>query len=763
MLEWIKGHKGKAILLCQLILLMLYTAYAAASYSDYDTGFGENDMQLLTERGEEPGFYLDTTFEGVQAVVTPAFVLDRGIYHISGSYQGEGINRAGLLYDGLDGEAALVEENEFVLNTRDQSFSYRFRLDREAAVRFKLRLTQDAGEGDYVLLSGVHVVRSKLTVVYQVFCLGCLFVLLDAAGLYYAYCKKCGPERRCVMYVLAACSFLIGLPIYQKGTVYAADLTFHLQRIEGIYEGLLAGQFPVRIQPGWLDGNGYAVSIFYSDLFLYFPALLRMVGVTVQDAFGIYMECVNIATVYTAFWAFRKISQSDVAAMTGAVVYAGCIERISSMYGGTLLGTYSAMIFYPVVAAAFYLLFAEDVKSRAYKNTWIYLTVGFSGLLMTHMISCLMVGMFSVLLCIVMAKRLLRRETLAELVKAVTAGVLVNLWFLVPFFQYMAGNYRISSGLTQKIASQDYYAELEDFIRSGKSLAELYLNHEGVDFAGLLVLLAYIGLCLVWKNRRGLTADKVIFGFAVFGMWLSSDLFPVLGVARCAGPVVKLFRTVQYQARFLSVTVLLIALLAVMLIHSDAIAGKWPYLLAGVLCFVTLQQDMDYLKGVTPERVYLDRIDLASREDDTFYAYGVGNGEYLPAGTDTTRITREIRADGFLETEDVERRYLTFEMTVGNRSDQAGTILLPLIYYEGYRAVDTQNGAELETAMGDNGQAAVTVPAGYTGRIRVTFCPPWYWRLSEIVSLAACLAVCWLELRYCGRTAFFRNKIKRNA
>ncbi len=32
----------------------------------------------------------------------------------------------------------------------------------------------------------------------------------------------------------------------------AIDLVFHLQRLEGVYQGILSGEFPVRIDPGWL-------------------------------------------------------------------------------------------------------------------------------------------------------------------------------------------------------------------------------------------------------------------------------------------------------------------------------------------------------------------------------------------------------------------------------------------------------------------------------------------------------------------------------
>ena len=51
------------------------------------------------------------------------------------------------------------------------------------------------------------------------------------------------------------------------------DFSYHLLRIENIKDGLLNGQLPVRIGPLFLNHRGYASSLFYPELFLYFPAM----------------------------------------------------------------------------------------------------------------------------------------------------------------------------------------------------------------------------------------------------------------------------------------------------------------------------------------------------------------------------------------------------------------------------------------------------------------------------------------------------------
>ena len=90
------------------------------------------------------------------------------------------------------------------------------------------------------------------------------------------------------------------LTLFTDYLLTGADMTFHLLRIEGIKDGLLSGQFPVRIHPNWLQGHGYASGIFYCDLFLYLPAFLRIMGLTVQTAYICYKLFINVMTCLIA-------------------------------------------------------------------------------------------------------------------------------------------------------------------------------------------------------------------------------------------------------------------------------------------------------------------------------------------------------------------------------------------------------------------------------------------------------------------------------
>ncbi len=471
--------KAAAVIAAEAVFLIVCALCFIKGYTREEITFKQEDMQLQDiSRNYAEGAYFDSSYTDMKAVVTPKIQLKKGIYFITADYTEKGIAKAGLIYEEMRNGQELVDEDEFIIDPDSNTLSYRVRIPSDSGYRFKVRLTGDMTDGDYVMLSNVSIVSSKLTYIYPIACIMIFFLLVDfLLWGYWKYYRFCRPEQKMVFAILAFMAFLMGLPMYRNGLSEPInmDLKFHLQRMEGLYRGLLSGQFPVRIQPEWLGGYGYASSIFYGDILLYFPAVLRIVGATLQDAYKCYVEAVNIAIVFVSFYAFQKITKNEIAALAGSILYAGSTTNLSLIYTTTMVGGYSALIFYPLIIAGFYEAFTEDVSSEEYHRIWVILTVGFSGLLMTHMISCLIIGAYSVLCCLLMIKKVFRKNTLREFIKAVGATVALNLWFIVPFVHYMfSEQLRINHELGRELGNKDYYVELSGFI--GKGGAEIYLT-----------------------------------------------------------------------------------------------------------------------------------------------------------------------------------------------------------------------------------------------------------------------------------------------
>lgn len=730
-------------LLFEILIVLIYSLTVVMTFSGRELVFDETEMQLKNQSSMTEGNYLDISYTDSEAVVTPAFQLQKGIYYIEAFFARQGIVRAGLLYDTPRNGKELVDNDEFIVNPDKQVISYRVKIHDDSKIRFKLRLTGDAVDGDYIQLLKVRVVTSKLTCVYRIFCLVAFLVLLDMILWgYVRYYAKWEAERKTVFLVLTLTAFFISLPLFRSGLNEGVDLGFHLSRLEGIYRSWNREifQFPVRIQPGWLDGYGYAVSVFYGDIFMYFPAFLRVIGFSLEEAYKVYLGIVNIATVFISFYAFRRITRDDVAAMTGSVLYAGGM-RVTLMYSA-MLGGVSGMTFFPLIVAGFYLLFTEDTASGEYKRIWILLTAGFTGILMTHMISSLMIGLYSVLLCVVMLTKVLRRNTFIELLKAAAAAVLLSLWYLLPLIQYMLGEkLRINSNIAKDTQIEDYYAALEDFAQVGRNLYNLFMDHNTLGFALIVVILLFTVTIPVQGKGKQIKYCRNFALLTLFTVVVCTDLFPVVAIARRSVILTKFFQTIQYQFRLMSVAAVMLACFAALFFASGVFERKNLYWIAGIICCITLYQDMQYYATLSFDKIYLDGVALEARTNKNIYSYTVGNGEYLPVNTRTTALTGELEYEGDLVIDQIEREGLSFEINVENKGGEEGEVLFPILYYGGYQAKDCGSREQLETVSGDNGRVAVKIPSGYSGKLQVGFHEPMLWRIAEGISLITLLSI----------------------
>ena len=168
-------------------------------------------------------------------------------------------------------------------------------------------------------------------------------------------------NRRDMAVVLCAAAFAC-MPLLWRGVYDGHDLFFHLNRIEGIANGLRNGQFPVRIHSSTLLGYGYAAPEFYPELFLYFPALLRNLGVSLCACVRVFEACIHLATAVSCYLCVRGMMNSRRVAVGASVLYTLCIYRLVNVYTRATLGESLAMVFFPVVMLGLYEVLRRDER-----------------------------------------------------------------------------------------------------------------------------------------------------------------------------------------------------------------------------------------------------------------------------------------------------------------------------------------------------------------------------------------------------------------
>ena len=241
---------------------------------------------------------------------------------------------------------------------------------------------------------------------------------------------------------LLAAALLACGPFLSGGVWHGSDLGYHLRRIENIAMGLADGQFPVRIQSDWLLGNGYAVGVFYGDLLLYAPALLRLAGVPVTVAYDLYLFAVTLLTAWGGYYAARRLALPRAAAFGAAALYTLAAYRLCDVTDRAALGEYTALAFLPLAAAGFWRTLHPDA---ARLPGAALLVLGLSGVLQSHLLSFEMTVLCLCAAALVLARATFRRAALLRLTGAAGAFCLLNAGFLVPLLDYyLTGKFQIN-------------------------------------------------------------------------------------------------------------------------------------------------------------------------------------------------------------------------------------------------------------------------------------------------------------------------------
>lgn len=572
-----------------------------------------------------------------------------------------------------------------------------------------------------------------------------------------------GRRGRVTALSLGVITLLATLPFLTSNLVAGHDLPFHLNRIEGLAQGLAGGQFPVRIQPFWLEGNGYAVSVFYGDLFLYIPAVLRLLGVPLQTAYQFYVFLASLATAVVSWWCARRMFGDDAAALCVSALYTLSGYRLVDVYTRGAVGEYTALIFLPLVCYGLWQILRQPDGARARPLIWLPATVGYAGLLQSHLLTTEMAGAFTLLLCLVCVRRVFRRNTFFPLLKVVGAAVAASAWYLVPLFDYMRGDFKVHSagqyggvGRMGAFPAQMFglfFDASPELTATNVDMGTVQEMAIGVGTAVLLAAALFVAVRFLLEEPLAETEHKLLrigglgLWFGLLCFWMSSVLFPWHAVESLHPVLARLCTILQYPWRLEGLGTwfwVLAGGCALVLLRRRS---SWRLGAGAVLCVVTLvtwgSMSQSYLATDIVENYY-----SAAALDSV----AISGEEYLPADAD-----RYVIADSQTpitvnaEVTDWSRQGVRVELQVTVSQQADGAVTVPLLYYPYYTACDDAGNPLAVDSDPDTWQVRVAVPSGYSGGVTVSFRPPWFWHAAEACSALFLLALAgyavWLHRR----------------
>lgn len=760
-----KGIKKTVICLNAVVLLVALIVYVYRVTHLYEIHLDASQISASATGTVYDSF--DESFSNGIYDITPEWTVKKGYYVFSVSYEGtseksfvwplsytsyiNGITQNPIFLDGKSGV-----ENGFWINHK---------------LPIALRICY-SGEGN-VKITGFSM---KGTVLYpnKAF-FTTVFALLFLDFLIYLTLfirtKKVDKTLIFCAFALVGLTFMTSLPAIGDKVLAICDTDFHAARIESLKDGLLDGQFPVRISPDFYEGYGYANSIFYGELFLYIPAVLRILGFSLTEAFNFYIFAVNALTLFACFAVFRKIFKNDLIALSGSILYGFAPYRLSNLYLRGALGEYTALAFLPFVFYGLYSIYVYERDSREFKRSYIYLIIGLTGIIQSHTLSVEMTGGFIILICLLLIPMTLKKSRFIMLLKSAGLTLLVNIWFVIPFLDYTKNleiRFKSTSAQTMVQSTGNFLAQLfymfPKYSLSAEKVGSGFIDDMPTGMGpalifGMLLLAAVLVMIFAEKGAKEENGAKpvskttvgagiVLLIVAFVASWMSTIYFPWDSLFEFKHIFAVLISSVQFVWRFLGIASFAAAACTVIaLIVIKERRKEIAQILAAVLVTFSVIGGMYFIEIAMQNGVWHEYTDLQSlRFGTTTSAMG---GEFVLSRAKHDVVTEIDDPRGYEGAEVLSwsKSGTHVDMEISADAD-GGYVLLPLLNYKGYTAKsDDGQITKANLGEGDAAEVRLNLPAGYTGKVHVKFLSPWYWRVAEIISLLSIAGIVVLEVR----------------
>lgn len=746
----------RVLLLTELILLLLSVCGLFGEKEVYTYSLDDMTVRYGVLTDASDGIYTDASYETTGNMVDfENIALPQGTYRVCLQYETDTDMINGCTVSDVTlGYKSLLTNGDLLYKGLNQT---NFEMWLFHGTKNLIVHTTYGGEGS-MLIKGLTIYETNALAGMRIFIFLLVLAAIDILFIAFMYDRTYGisTESKTAAAGLIVTIIYASMPVLADYLVSTGDTTFHLWRIEGMKDALLTGQFPVRISSEWQYGYGYAAPIFYGETFLWPAALLRIIGFPVDISYRLYLILISTVTVLVSYICFKKILKSGYLGLFCSALYSVSVYRIHKTYIRGSLGEAMAMMLLPLLVYGFYRVFTDDIEDKNYKFNYIVLVIGFSGLLQSHLLTGEMAGAFTILLCIVMIRKVFRKKTFVVLAKTVIYSLLVSAWFAVPFADYLlTGDFMIQHASGRRIQERGIYpAQLfRTFFSTGDNVhfAETgaYLSDAvGIGMAQVAVLVLWFVLeffgYTAQMDKKYRKTGRVLALMSSISMVVSLSVFPWDKIQFSNQIAATLVSSLEFPDRLLTIANVCLALLA-------GIIGK--YLLekkifyrvgyfAGIMIIMVCGSG--YLLSSIMYQTEFARI---YNEEGMGFGY-VSSGEYLPYGTDIYELTFRAPSGEGISVDSYTRNGLTLNIKCKNTTEEDCGMEVPLLYYKGYCAVDKAMNEKMNVYAGNNQAVTVTVPAGFDGEIIVKFVSPWYWRVAEAVSLISVIALTASVLRH---------------
>lgn len=492
--------------------------------------------------------------------------------------------------------------------------------------------------------------------------------------------------------------------IYKQQIVFGHDIEFHIGRIIGLSESIQHKIFFPKINPFFIDGAGYASSIFYSDIFIYIPAFLVLTGLSPTKAYVVFIILINFATLFIAYYSMKSVNKDRLKSFLFATLYTLASYRLFDMTTRAALGELLAFVFLPLALLGIYQIFYGNQKK------WYLLSLGMCGILLSHIISTLIFSVFIFVFVLINIKKI---KIYLPLLKATLLTLVLSAFYLVPIIEQLASNTFIVDKSPILLSNQ-----AKDF-----GTYFLYALSNNVKFPNIgIVILVFSIIFFPFVNKFKNSFTKNLFVISFIFLFLTSSLFPWKLLNH------SFFSVIQFPWRLFIISTL--GLTWTMVDNSLWTATiKKVSLLSSIALILSISFSINALNVDGKKTTYT--------ELDNVSSFAIGGGqEYLLKDTNFGELlnkkTKFIHSDNIKIT---NYRKIGNQISFNFKTDKKETAILPLLYYKGYSANVVGNGSVTNLKPNNDYNNFISVDLTGNGKFFISYKPTMAQQISFIVSL----------------------------
>ena len=560
------------------------------------------------------------------------------------------------------------------------------------------------------------------------------YLLLVPGIVFYIFCHyyKKNKESNDTVFFIFIIVLVSSLPLINDFTQYGHDL-FHLDRIENIKDNLLSGNFPVRLN--YCEGKpGVATPIMYPELFLYIPAIMRILGLPLVLSIKIFNILINLSCTLIAYYSVKQITKSNNIGLIFSGIYSLCIYRLENIYLRFATAEALAMVFIPLVMLGIYHVLCDDEKK------WPILVIGITGILQSHIISLFLTGCFLVLFFLFRIKNL-NKARIFCLIKSFILILCLNMWYIIPLIVYnnvvelpiKFDIYRTAVYPNQMFATFVKNSGLDLYGR-GSTNGEMPLSLGGVIGIGLLFFIYVTYINISNENEKTVLIDKagkaslLLGSFAAFA---SSVFFPWFIIRQ-----LPIFNIMHFSWRFFSIAAPLLSLPAS--IGYYFLFKKFGFqdkIAVFIIVFITIAGSAYYIDSILESNTILTwNMELGDAGNFSASEYRYKGTNWEEVMKNNTRLVYSPNIDIINVSESKNGRYV---ISYENTSDiDNSSIEVPLFNFPGYVAF--LNNAKLPIENGRYNFIRINLPSNIKrGVIKVYYKETNIFIFGNIISIIA--------------------------